>query len=162
VEIPFGQGAFVVFPQQVFRHYAKEPSAALRAIVQDVVTRRTAPPPIEVRIPMRMDHAMVESQGEGGTTWVHLLNPSVEPSLCCGLMDTHDGVFERSYEYMEEEVPVHDLRIVVRGRRVTSVKTLREGSPVGSRRTEEGWEISVDRVSLYEVVEIHTSPPKGR
>ncbi len=151
VERSIGKGALVVFPQPIFRHYAKEPSAGLRAIVQGIVTRHCAPPDFEMRIPMRMDHAVVESDG---VAWIHLLNPSVEPSLCCGLMDTHEGGFERSYEYMEEEVPVHDLRILVRRPRVSGVKTLREGGPVRSRRTTEGWEITVDRVSLYEVVEL--------
>jgi hypothetical protein len=151
IEIPVGRGALLIFPQPLFRHYAKEPSRELRGLVREVLVRRCPPPPLELRVPLRMDHAIVES---GGVTWVHLLNPSVEPALCCGLMDTHDGGFERSYEYMEEEVPVHDLRILVRQPRVTRVRTLREGSPVRKRRTAEGWEITVDRVALWEVVEI--------
>ena len=159
IEIAVGRGALVIFPQPLFRHYAKEPSADLRGIVRDVLARRCPRPPIELRVPMRMDHAIVESDG---VTWVHLLNPSMEPSLCCGLMDTHDGGFERSYEYMEEEVPVHDLGILVRQPRVTRVKTLREGSPVRARKTAEGWEITVDRVSLWEVVEIQRQPPGPR
>jgi hypothetical protein len=159
VEVPVGQGALVVFPQPIFHHYAKEPSAALRRIVQAIVSRRCAPPSFEVRIPMRMDHAVVES---GSTAWVHLLNPSIEPSLCCGLMDTHDGAFDRSYEYMEEEVPVHDLAIVVRGRRVTEAKALREGSPLKTRKTADGWEITVERVSLYEVVELRLAAGRSR
>ena len=48
---------------------------------------------------MRMDFSIVEA-GSGGTLYVHLLNPSIEPSLCCGLVDIYDGAFERSYEYM--------------------------------------------------------------
>jgi hypothetical protein len=62
---------------------------------------------------------------------------------------------------MEEEVPVHRLRILVRQPRVTRVKTLREGSAVRTRKTAEGWEITVDRMALYEVVEIHTAQ-RGR
>ena len=85
---------------------------------------------------------------------MHLLNPSIEPSLCCGMMDIHDGCFERSYEYMEEIVPVHDLRIVVRGPGNRTVRTLREKSPFTVREVAEGMEIIVIRVGLWEIVEI--------
>jgi hypothetical protein len=98
-----------------------------------------------------MDFSVVETED---AVYVHLLNPSVEPSLCCGLMDTYDGAFERSYEYMEEEVPVHDLRILVRRDRLGKVSTLREGSAVETHRGAAGWEIVVKRVSLYEIVKI--------
>jgi len=155
VEVPLGKGALAVFPQPLFRHYAKEPSRELRGILREVVSRRCPAPAWELRIPMRMDFSIVES---GDVTWVHLLNPSIEPSLCCGMMDIYDGAFERSYEYMEEEVPVHDLGILVRGRRVVGVETLREKSPVSLRETDVGWEITVDRVALWEVVQIRTGP----
>jgi hypothetical protein len=55
---------------------------------------------------------------------------------------------------MEEEVPVHDLRILVRRPRIGEVKTLREKSPFTVTKAPEGWEIVVQRVALWEVVEI--------
>ncbi len=151
VEIPLGAGALAMFPQPLFRHYAKEPSRELRGIIRDLVTRHCPPPGIELAIPMRMDFDIVESPD---ALYVHLLNPSIEPSLCCGLMDIYDGAFERSYEYMEEEVPVHDLRILVREPRIGEVKTLRERSPLKVKQVPGGWEIRVERVALWEVVEI--------
>jgi hypothetical protein len=153
VEVPLGAGALAVFPQPLFRHYAKEPSRELRGLVREILLRRGARPAWELRIPMRMDFSIVEA---GDVSYVHLLNPSIEPSLCCGMMDIYDGAFERSYEYMEEEVPVHDLRILVRGRRVMDVSTLREHSPASLREADGGWEVAVDRVALYEVVQIRT------
>ncbi len=150
-EIPVGRGALALFPQPVFRHYAKEPSRPLREIVRSLVRGRLPPPRIELETPMRMDYAIVEA---GGAIYVHLLNPSLEPSLCCGLMDIYDGAFERSYEYMEEEVPAHDLRILVRRDRLGSVSALREGSAVETQRVAEGWEIRVARVSIWEIVKI--------
>ncbi len=151
VEIPLGAGALVVFPQPLFRHYAKEPSRELRGIVQGFISRRCPPPRIELSIPMRMDFSIIES---AEAVYVHLLNSSIEPSLCCGLMDIYDGAFERSYEYMEEEVPVHDLRILVRHPRIGEVRTLREKSPVTVKKVPDGWEVTVARVALWEVVEI--------
>jgi len=151
VEIPMGAGALVVFPQPLFRHYAKEPSRELRGIVRDLVSRRCPPPRIGLEIPMRMDFSIVES---ADSVHVHLLNPSIEPSLCCGLMDIYDGAFERSYEYMEEVVPVHDLRILVRHPRIGDVRTLREKSPFSAKEVPEGWEVVVNRVALWEIVQI--------
>ncbi len=104
---------------------------------------------------MKLDFEMVE---DAGTVHVHLLNPNVEPSLCCGMMDIYEGRFERSYEYMEETVPVHDLRILVRRDRVDGVTTLRESSPVEMHRVADGWEIRVERVSLWEIVKIDLGP----
>jgi hypothetical protein len=159
VKIPIGAGSLVLFPQPLFRHYAKEPSRELRGIVGDIVARRCPPPRIGLRIPMRMDFSIVES---AEAVYVHLLNPSIEPSLCCGLMDIYDGAFERSYEYMEEEVPVHDLRILVRHLRIGGVRALREKSPVAVKKAPDGWEVLVDRVALWEVVEIKIPPVTRR
>jgi hypothetical protein len=154
-EIPVGKGALALFPQPLFRHYGKEPSAELRGIVGALIARHCAPPRVELAIPRKMDFAMVESPG---AVYVHLLNPNVEPSLCCGMMDIYEGRFERSYEYMEETVPVHDLRILVRRDTLAGVTTLRESSPVEMRRTAEGWEIRVERVALWEIVKIDLGP----
>jgi len=156
VEVPIGAGALVVFPQPLFRHYAKEPSRELRALAGGLVARHAPAPAWELAIPMRMDFSIVEA---GTTSYVHLLNPSMEPSLCCGMMDIYDGAFERSYEYMEEEVPVHDLQIRVRGARVTDVQALREKSPVSVRQAGGDWEITVEKVSLWEVIQIRTDLP---
>ncbi len=100
---------------------------------------------------MRMDFSIIEADG---AVFVHLLNPSMEPSVPCGLMDIYEGAFERSYEYMEEEVPVHDLRILVRRDPLGAVSTLREGSAVEVRPAVGGWEIRVARVSIWEIVRI--------
>ena len=159
VEVPIGAGALAVFPQPLFRHYAKEPSRELRALVGGLAARRAPAPAWSLAIPMRMDFSIVEA---GTTSWVHLLNPSIEPSLCCGMMDIYDGAFERSYEYMEEVVPVHDLRILLRGARVTDVEALREKSRVSARETDSGWEITVEKVALWEVIQVRTEEPVRR
>ena len=156
VELPLGNGTLVIFPQPLFRHYAKEPSRELRALVADLVSRRAPAPAWQLSIPMRMDFSIVQ---DGTTSHVHLLNPSIEPSLCCGMMDIYDGAFERSYEYMEEVVPVHDLRILLRGARVTEAQALREKSPVSVRDTAEGSEITVEKVALWEVIRVRTDTP---
>ena len=103
---------------------------------------------------MRMDFSVVEA---GTTSYVHLLNPSIEPSLCCGMMDIYDGAFERSYEYMEETVPVHDLRIRLHGGRVVDAQALREKSPVRVSEVDGAGEIAVDRVALWEVIRVQTA-----
>jgi hypothetical protein len=151
LERKVGRGAFALFPQPVFRHYAKEPSAPMREAVGALIGRHVQPCPVGLTLPLKMDFAIVEADD---TLYVHLLNPNVEPSLCCGPMEIYDGAFERSYEYMEEEAPVHDVRILVRSVRVTDVQTLREKSGVEFHETPEGCEIRIARVGLWEVVKI--------
>jgi hypothetical protein len=158
VEVASGTGAFALFPQPIFRHYAKEPSIGIRKIVSDLVRRRVEAPQIELRIPMKMDFSVIE---DGNTLYVHLLNPNAESSMCCGLMDPYDGAFERSYEYMEEVVPVSDLGILVRRPGVESAAAVREGSAVELRRVDEGVEIRVARVELWEIIEIRFSSGDG-
>ena len=150
-DVPVGRGALVLFSQPIFRHYAKESSRPLRDLVKQAILRHLAPPRIELDIPMRMDFSIVEADD---ALFVHLLNPSMEPPVPCGLMDIYEGAFERSYEYMEEEVPVHDLRIRLRRDRIGPVSTLREGSAVEVRPGTDGWEIRVARVSIWEIVRI--------
>ena len=154
-EVPVGKGCLAVFPQPLFRHYAKEPSAELRKAVAALVARHCPQPRVRLLIPMKLDFAIVEAQD---ALYVHLLNPSVEPTLCCGLMDIYDGRFERSYEYMEETVPVHDLRMMVHRSAIGPVTTLRERSGVQVQRKDDGWEIAVERVALWEIVKVPLGP----
>jgi hypothetical protein len=151
LERKWGAGSFALFTQPIFRHYAKQPSRELREEARDLIFAHCPRPEIELRIPMKMDYSIFR---DGETYYVHLLNPNVEPALCCGLMDTLDGNFERSYEYMEEVVPIHDLGILVRSEKVVSVTALREGSPVTATGGEAGTEIRVERVALWEIVKI--------
>jgi len=147
----FGAGSLALFPQPIFRHYAKEPQRELRRIVRGLMTRRSQAPRIELLIPMKMDYAVYE---DGDTLYVHLLNPNVEPSTCCALMDTLEGRFERSYEYMEEVVPVHDLGLRIPGRYCESIETLREQSAFTVQSRDDGVEIRIARVDLWEIVKI--------
>ena len=146
-----GRGMCALFPQPLFRHYAKEPQRELRQVVHSVMSRFVAGPSVQLLIPMKMGYALYE---DGDTLYVHLLNPNAEPSTCCGLMDTLDGGFERSYEYMEETVPVHDLGVRIAGRRCLSVEAVRERSACTVRQLPEGAEIRVARVELWEVLRI--------
>jgi hypothetical protein len=151
IERALGAGRFILFPQPLFFHYAKEPSREIRGMIGGAISRSVPPFPIALEIPLKMDYSIVRS---GDDFYVHLLNPNVEPTLCCGLMDTTDGNFERSYEYMEEPVPVPDLRMVVRGKKVRAVETLRERAPFTVRVSGAETLITVSRVVLWEVVRI--------
>jgi len=150
-ELPLGKGLLAAFSQPIFRHYAKQPSRELRELVGELVTRHAVKPLFTLQIPMKMDYSLYQ---EGLVYSIHLLNPNAEPSLCCGLMDTLDGNFERSYEYMEEIVPVRDLRILVNTELPFRVETLREGSAVAVYSSESGSSILLDRVGLWEILKV--------
>jgi Hypothetical glycosyl hydrolase 6 len=154
----FGAGSLALFPQPIFRHYAREPQRELRGIVHGLMARQSCAPRIELLIPMKMDYSVYE---DGDTLYVHLLNPNIEPSTCCGLMDTMNGRFERSYEYMEEVVPVFDLGLRIPGRRCESVETLREQSSFTVQPGDQGVEIRIARVDLWEIVKIHLARKAG-
>jgi hypothetical protein len=151
IERAKGGGALALFPQPIFRHYAKEPSRELREVVRSLVGRHAKPPVVELRVPLKMDYSIYR---DGDTLYVHLLNPNVEPSICCGLMDTLDGDYERSYEYMEETAPVLDLELLVHGGKCKSVRTLREKFPFSVSAAEQGTEIRIARVDIWEIVRI--------
>jgi Hypothetical glycosyl hydrolase 6 len=146
-----GQGTLALFPQPIFRHYAKEPQREIREVVRGLISRHCLPAAVELLIPMKMGYALYR---DGDTLYVHLLNPNVEPSICCALMDTLDGRFERSYEYMEETVAVHDLGVRIPGRRCVGVETLREHSPATVFNGAGGAEIRLQQVELWEIIKI--------
>lgn len=151
IERTLGAGTFVLFPQPLFFHYAKEPAREVRGMIASVIERLVSPPVITLEIPLRMDFSIAQ---DGNVFYVHLLNPNVEPGLCCGLMDTADGNYQRSYEYMEEAVPISDLCVVVHGQTVRAVETLREGAQWSVRVSGADTRIAVSRVVLWEVVRI--------
>ncbi len=151
IERTLGKGTFVLFPQPLFFHYAKEPAREIRGMIGGVIERLVSPPVITLEIPLRMDFSIAQN---GADFYVHLLNPNVEPGLCCGLMDTVDGNYQRSYEYMEEAVAVSDVCVVVHGKRVNAVETLREGSEWSTSVSGADTRITVSRVVLWEVVRI--------
>ncbi len=152
-----GAGALALFPQPIFRHYAKEPLRELRGIIQRLLAHHAPAPLVELEIPMKMDYSVYR---DGDTLYVHLLNPNMEPATCCGLMETLDGRFERSYEYMEEVVPVCDLGIRIRGRGCQGAEALREGSAVTVRALDDGARIDIPRVGLWEIVKIRLAEGK--
>jgi hypothetical protein len=154
IELDRGAGAFALFPQPLFGHYAKEPSRELREIVGALIGRHAPPPLVELRIPMKLDFSVIE---DGDFLYIHLLNPNVENPICCGPMDVYDGDFERSYEYMEEPVPVSDLSIFVRCQGLDCAEALREGSALELIREAEGVEIRVAKVVLWEVIRVRLS-----
>jgi hypothetical protein len=151
VEAALGSGSIALFPQPIFSHYAKEPSRELREIVRALAFRHVGRPFVEIRAPLKIDFSIFE---DGDVVYVHLLNPNAESSLCCGLMDTYDGGFERSYEYMEEIVPVSDLEILVRDRELASVEALRERSALEVAAAPEGISIRVARLKIWEILRI--------
>jgi len=151
IERKLGKGRFALFPQPLFHHYSKEPTREVRGLVGRVIERSAPRPDITFEIPLKVDLSVAR---DGDVFYVHLLNSNVEPSLCCGLMDTVDGRYERSYEYMEEAVPVSDLRITVHGMKVTSIETLREGSQYTVAVSGRETRITLARVVLWEVVQI--------
>jgi hypothetical protein len=156
-ELTIGKGKLAVFSQPIFQHYAKEPSRELREIVGNLISNFCTKPLFTLQIPMKMDYSIVQNDE---TFYIHLLNPNAEPSLCCGLMETMEGNFERSFEYMEEVVPVHELGITINSNRRVKTRALREGARVSQKRAREMTRLTVSQVNLWEIIEVSFS--KGR
>ncbi|MCT4687217.1 beta-galactosidase [Vallitalea sp.] len=147
-----GLGNVICFAQPIFSHYAKQSQVELRKIV-DAFTRKTAGEPVVTfECVNRMDVAVWERDKE---IIIHMLNPNPGMSVCCGYMDPFEGAYPRTFEYMDEIIPVYNSKIIIdKSITVESVESVGEHSKLDVVNKDGKTIIDVEKIDLWETISI--------
>jgi hypothetical protein len=147
-----GKGQILVFAQPIFTHYAMQSQGELRRIVKTELDESIGKFEIELRGPNRLD---IDIWIKGTQTIVHLLNPNPAMTVCCGYMDTFENAYPRTFEYMDEVIPVYNIEIVIKGHiEKEQVKLLDGSSTFDIREDGENSVIRIESLHLWETLVI--------
>lgn len=120
IEKSYGSGKVLCFAQPVFNHYAKQSQWDLREMFKELLDKVVGEPEIMFTMPHKADMAVSK---EGSRYIIHILNPNPALSVCCGYMDPFEGAYPRTLEYMDEVVPLHNIEICIKGKKIKAIET---------------------------------------
>lgn len=148
-----GKGTLILFAQPVFSHYGKQNQKELRMIVKNLISESAGLPAVRFECPARVDVSVMEGEGE---LIVHLLNPNPGIPVCCGLMDPFEGAYPRTFEYMDEILPVSDIKILINSNKVKvySVETVGEKNSVHWNSEKGDTIIRLEKLNLWETIKV--------
>ncbi len=134
-----GKGKAVYISADVGSGYLHNPHPVLKRFLADLAARARLP--LELEAPRAIE--MTAFLPDPGHLYVHLLN-NPTPNLPLSL--TRQQL--RSFFYLEEVLPVHDVRI-----RFNDFKPRSARMPIGGQTLEvQGNSVRVPRVDLHEVI----------
>ena len=106
----FGKGILFFFAQDVFAQFATYHQTDLKRLFQNIIHHHTPVPGIVFHCPSAIETAAWQKDG---MLVLHLVNMVSGMTMCTGLMDTFQGRYQRTFEFIEEIVPVSDLWIEI-------------------------------------------------
>lgn len=144
-----GKGSVICFAQPIFAHYAKQSQLELRKVFKHIIEKTGVQPLVEFKCPNRIDVAVWEKEE---SIIIHLLNPNPGMSVCCGYMDPFEGAYPRTLEYMDEIIPVHNIKIILHSDSIDSIESVGEKSKLDVVKAGERVEITVAQVDIWETL----------
>lgn len=150
-----GRGQVIVFAQPVLSHYAKQSQWDLRQVFQGVLQANIQGPRVQFDCPHRMDVAV---ETKNNQLILHLLNPNPGMSVCCGYLDPFEGAYPRTFEYMDEILPVYDVKVIIKANQLKEgkdiVKAIGEATSLEVEQQGDDSIIRVGKVDLWQTLVI--------
>lgn len=108
-----GKGKIILFPQLLSAQYARKTQTQIIDIVTYCINKYAKKAPINFVCPKRVDVSVMETDDK---FVIHFINPNPGLSVCCGLMETFESDYKRTFEYMDEIIPVYNIGIELEGK----------------------------------------------
>lgn len=152
IERVIEKGKAIFIAQPIFTHYAKQSQLELRSFVKEIIDLNVESFPVSLYGPNRLD---IDVWEKDNALIIHLLNPNPAMSVCCGYMDTFEGAYPRTFEYMDEVIPVYDVQLSIRGHYKESQIQLVDGGIQFELQQKEGsTRITVKKLDIWETIVI--------
>ncbi|MBF9016552.1 MULTISPECIES: alpha-amylase family protein [unclassified Oceanispirochaeta] len=148
----YGKGGCTFLPQALAFHYAKQPLRPYRDLIQNHLKSLELTPRISIIASKRPDFVIYD---QGENIYIHIMVPGSDPQVCCGLMDSMDGNFERPYELMEETMPVLNIQIdlsSLNGR--LEIESLVENNTIELKQEGAFHIMVIDKITLWDIIRI--------
>jgi hypothetical protein len=82
-----------------------------------------------------------------------MLNPNPGMSVCCGYMDPFEGAYPRTFEYMDEIIPVYNSKIIINDNRlIERVDSVGEHSKLDIVNKDGKTIINVEKIDIWETI----------
>lgn len=144
-----GEGKIIAFAQPIFTHYAKQSQLELRKVFKEVVTDTVGAHDVILNGPNRLD---IDAWEKDNQIIIHLLNPNPAMTVCCGIMDAFENSYPRTFEYMDEVIPVYDFEVQVKGTFGKEQITCLDQEHFDVEQREEYTIIKVKKLELWETI----------
>lgn len=104
----YGKGSLVLFAQDVFAQFATYHQAGLKKLFSNILDHHAVLPDVRFHCPSSVETVV---QQENGKLILHLVNMTSGMTMCTGTMDTFEGRYQRTFEFIEDMVPLGNLSI---------------------------------------------------
>ena len=141
-----GEGRVVYFAAGIDAGYFSYPYPYQRVLLASAIHwAANAPPPLEVQAPMCV-HATFFRQTKDGKDrlLVHLFN-DVNTTA-------HHGLQSDDVPLREETLPIHDIRLTLRGYQIASATQQPEGKPLPLAREGDAITLTVPRIDVHSII----------
>jgi len=145
-----GKGYLLVFAQDVFAQFATYHQSDMKRLFQNILRYHKALPEVRFHCPSGVETASWEKDGK---TILHLVNMVGGMGLCTGTMDNFEGRYQRTFEFIDELIPVHGVTVDIAATAMPVIsKVLEAGSPppeVKIEQTAEGYRLHIQKVERW-------------
>lgn len=146
-----GKGSVAVFAQEIFAQYAAQHQLEIKNIVRNIVQEFAEGCLVEYACPNKIDVSVNLTQDKLN---IHLINPSQGIGVSCGYMDPFDNVYPRTFEYIDEIIPVYDVVITVNSDKVIKAESIGESKIKSFIKADGKTRIHLDRIYLWETISL--------
>ena len=141
-----------MFAQPIFAQYAGQNQLELRNIVKTIIIKYACKPLVEFECPEKVDVAI---NLEDNNIIIHLLNPNPGVPICCGPMEVFESFYPRTFEYMNEILPIFGINIIINSSRCKNVESVGEGNCLSLENFKDKTIIRLDKLNLWETILIN-------
>lgn len=136
--------------QDVFAQFATYHQSDMKRLFQNILRYHKALPEVRFHCPSGVETASWEKDGK---TILHLVNMVGGMGLCTGTMDNFEGRYQRTFEFIDELIPVHGVTVDIAATAMPVIsKVLEAGSPppeVKIEQTAEGYRLHIQKVERW-------------
>ncbi len=147
----YGKGTFLCFAQDVFAQFGRYHQLELKKLFENILARHNALPAVAFRCPSSVETAAWK---KGNQLVLHLVNFHPGMTVCMGTMDTFTAQYPRTFEFVEEVAPLHDVAVQVRGMEAARAKAWEHGqeTPLEIQPGQEGFSLVLPKVEEWTTV----------
>lgn len=145
-----GKGHLLVFAQDIFAQFATYHQSDIKRLFQNILRHHKALPEIRFHCPSGIETAAWEKEDK---LVLHLVNMVGGMGMCTGTMDNFEGRYQRTFEFIDDLIPVHDIAVdIITSTEPVIMAVLEAGGPppaVRTERTAEGYRLHIEKVTRW-------------
>ncbi len=154
-ETRLGRGRAFVFAQDIFTQFGRYHQPEVKRLCGNILRKVGLPSPLAVSCASNVELSLDEL--DDGRLVLHLVNFTPGMTVCSGHMDTFEGRYPRTFEFMDEVNALCDVKITLR-RPVRTAHAFALGAALPCERAGEVTVITLPRLDQWESLVLTPEP----